>query len=73
MNTLQRWLLQERTEGQAAGRIEVLQRLLTRRFGPLRPDVAQRLAALSPAQLDRCCDRVLDAASLDDVFADDRP
>lgn len=78
MNALQKWFLQERTEGrvegraegQTAGRVEVLQRQLARRFGPLPAWVGERLAATSPARLDTLCDRVLDAPSLDAVFAD---
>ena len=46
----------------------VLQRLLTRRFGPLPNEVVARIAAASVEEIDIWVDRVLDAASLDAVF-----
>lgn len=82
MNALQKWLIKERTEGlaqgraegraegQTAARVDLLHRQLTRRFGPLPAWVAERLAAASPARLEALCDRVLDAPTLDAVFAD---
>jgi hypothetical protein len=56
--------------GKVEGKVELLVRLLTRRFGPLPAAVSERLAATSPAELDRCAERVLDATSIDDVFGD---
>ena len=44
-------------------------RLLHRRFAPLPPAVEPRLRAASLAELDRWADRILDAATLDAVFA----
>ena len=56
---------QERLEGQRA----MLLRLLGRRFGAVPEQIAARVAAATQQELERWCDRVLDAASLDDVFA----
>ncbi|MBX3461963.1 MAG: Rpn family recombination-promoting nuclease/putative transposase [Planctomycetes bacterium] len=67
---LERGLAQGRTEGRTEGRIETILRLLGRRFGPLPPAVAARVRQGSPAELDRWTDRVLEAATLDGVFAD---
>ncbi|NBP36567.1 MAG: DUF4351 domain-containing protein, partial [Betaproteobacteria bacterium] len=46
----------------------VLQRLLTKRFGPLPNDVLGQIRSASSTQIDSWLDRVLDAASLDEVF-----
>jgi len=63
-----------RIEGRAEGRVEggaaLLLRQLNRRFGPLPDWVATRLAAASPAQLERWADRLLEADSLAKVFVD---
>ena len=48
----------------------LLQRQLTRRFGELSAAQQIRLAAATPTQLEIWGDRVLDAASLDEVFGD---
>ena len=47
----------------------VLRRLCERRFGELPPAVQARLEAASAADLERWIDRVLDAASLAELFA----
>ena len=60
-----------RAEGEAKGRAELLMRLLERRFGPLPQAVKDRIAAARPDTLELWGDRVLDAASLDDVFEKD--
>jgi hypothetical protein len=57
-------------EGQARGKAETLLRLLRRRFAAVPESVAARLAAASGPELDRWTDRVLDAATLDDLFAE---
>ncbi|KAI5915489.1 hypothetical protein [Thauera sp. 2A1] len=41
-----------------------------RRFGPLSAAVTDRLVKAAPDQLERWAERVLDAATLDDVFAE---
>jgi hypothetical protein len=52
------------------GEAALLQKQLARRFGALPAWVPERLAQASPAQLERWGLEVLDAANLDDVFAD---
>jgi hypothetical protein len=47
-----------------------LTRLLTRRFGPLPEWVAPRVQQASATQLDTWLDRVLDAPTLEAIFAD---
>ncbi len=51
-----------------AGRRDLVARQLTRRFGPLHPAVAERLAAAGADDLDRWAERLLDAPTLDAVF-----
>ena len=55
-------------KGIAQGESVVLQRQLARRFGPLPTEVVAQIAAASVDEIELWCDRVLDAASLDDVF-----
>lgn len=59
-------------EGQQRGRLEgetlILQRLLTRRFGPLPSEVLARISMASEADITLWADRVMDAVFLDDVF-----
>ena len=59
-------------QGMQLGEALLLQRLLTRRFGELSAAQQAKLAAATPAQLETWGDRVLDAASLDEVFGDTR-
>lgn len=69
MNGMQKWLLQERTEGKIEGRAEVLLRQIHRRFGPIQDDTRRRVTTATIADLDRWADRILDAHSLDELFA----
>ena len=55
-------------QGQILGQAALLERLLTRRFGPLSEEFRASLAAGSREQLQLWGDRVLDAASLSEVF-----
>ena len=50
------------------GETLILQRLLTRRFGPLPPEVLGRIASASEEDINQWVDRILDAACLEDVF-----
>jgi predicted transposase/invertase (TIGR01784 family) len=59
-----------RNEGIAQGKAETLVLLLTKRFGALPQNVVTRLHAASLVDLDRWTDRILDATSLAEVFAD---
>ncbi|MEY3759768.1 MAG: hypothetical protein RIR39_1259, partial [Pseudomonadota bacterium] len=46
----------------------LLQRQLVRRFGALPNEVVNQIATATTRQLENWGDRVLDAATLDDVF-----
>lgn len=65
-------LAQGRKEGRLEGRLEgeraTVQRLLTRRFGPLPEAALARLAAADAGTLGLWAERLLDAPSLDKVF-----
>jgi uncharacterized protein DUF4351 len=61
--------LEGRLEGRVQGEAETLLKLLALRFGPVAEGVEQRVRSAPEAQLDRWVERVLSAASLDDVFA----
>lgn len=61
-----------REEGLVQGKRETLIRLLTARFGPLPEQVRGRIDALSsPEELDPYLDRVLTAATLEDIGLSD--
>ena len=66
---------QGRVEGIREGRVEgertVLERLLRQRFGPLSPAAADRLHEASATDLEAWAENLLDARTLDDVFAPD--
>ncbi len=55
-------------QGIEKGEALVLQKQLTKRFGPLPADRSAQIGAASAAQIDVWVDRVLDAQSLDEVF-----
>jgi hypothetical protein len=55
-------------QGIQQGESLVLRRLLARRFGPLPPWVEERLAQADPETLERWAERVLEAATLEEVF-----
>ena len=55
-------------EGRLDGERTVLERLLTRRFGPLAPSVSERLQEASASDLEAWAENVLDARAVDDVF-----
>ena len=56
-------------EGELNGRAATLQRQLVRRFGPLPKGIEPRLHNGTVAELEHWADRVLDAHTLDEVFA----
>ena len=56
-------------KGILVGEALLLRRLLTRRFGPVPGWVEDKLAGAEPAQLEAWGERVLDAPSLEGVFA----
>lgn len=53
--------------GEQHGRVAVIQRQLTRRFGPLPAEMAAQLAVLSLPALDQLADTLLDFKSVDDL------
>ena len=57
-----------RAEGELHGRAALLQRQLTRRFGPLPPEAAERLSAATIDELDAIGERLLSAQSLDEAL-----
>ena len=65
---LQEGLQQGRQEGQQQGLQESFMRLLSKRFGPVPNDVAQRVTIAPPEQITRWFDQAIDAPSLDKVF-----
>ena len=57
-----------RQEGRQEGETLLLQRQLVRRFGPLPPEMLERIAGASLEEIETWGDRVLDATSLEGVF-----
>ena len=55
-------------QGRKQGEVKLLERLMSRQYGPLPGWVEERLAQATLEDLERWADRVLDAASLDEVF-----
>jgi flagellar biosynthesis/type III secretory pathway protein FliH len=55
-------------KGVGQGEALLLQRQLTRRFGPLPSSVVARIAKAPVPEIETWGDRVLDATSLDEVF-----
>jgi hypothetical protein len=55
-------------KGIEKGQRALLLRLLDRRFGAVPPQLAARVDTASPAEIEGWVDRVIDAATLDDVF-----
>jgi hypothetical protein len=63
-------LEQGREQGRLEGEARALLKQLRLRFGPASEGVAARVRSAPEADLERWLERVLTAASLDDVFAD---
>jgi len=57
-------------QGMLSGERQMLTRQLTRRFGPLPAAVLQQLEQANTDQLERWADKILDAPTLEDVFAE---
>jgi hypothetical protein len=57
-----------RNQGLVEGRAEIVLRLLTVRFGPLPEQAVERVGRASADELDHFAERVLTAATLDDVL-----
>jgi len=61
-------LQQGREEGIVVGQINLIQRLLERKFGELPTEIKESLHGLSPARLEDLSLAMLDFASLDDLI-----
>ena len=59
-----------RKEGRKEGEMIVLERQLTRRFGPLPESLQVRLHSATTEQLEHWADQILEAARLEDVFSE---
>lgn len=59
-----------KVEGLTEGRVSTLLRQITRRFGAADDTVVERVRSATLEELDTWADRILDATSLDDLFAD---
>ena len=57
-----------KAEGEVKGRAEVVLKLLTLRFGPLSPATESTVRSATVEQLDRWTERILSAATLQDVL-----
>lgn len=68
---LQQGMQQGEERGRRQGESAVLQRLLTRKFQTVSPQILQRLDAAEEDQLLTWAERVITAETLDEVFADD--
>ncbi|HDR13973.1 MAG TPA: DUF4351 domain-containing protein [Desulfobacteraceae bacterium] len=61
--------LEGKLEGELKGKCAVLERQLTRRFGPLPAWAKEQLNSATDAQLDNWAERILDAQTLQEVLA----
>jgi len=68
----QEGLVKGKLEGELKGKLEgkcaLLERLLTRRFGPLPAWAKEQLTSATDAQLDNWAERILDAQTLQEVL-----
>ncbi|PJB42925.1 MAG: hypothetical protein CO105_09820 [Comamonadaceae bacterium CG_4_9_14_3_um_filter_60_33] len=62
------WAQQHQQKGEEKGGGLLLRRLLVRRFGALPSEIVAQITAATWVQLERWAERVLDAASLEEVF-----
>ena len=62
------WAEDYKRQGRLEGMTLVVERHLTRRFGPLPTEVIARIAAATVEDIENWADRLLDAKSLDEVF-----
>ena len=62
------WAKEHELKGIEKGEALLLQRQLVRRFGALPNEIVSQIATATTSQLETWGDRVLDAASLDEVF-----
>ena len=69
-STYDRITRESEAKGELTGAAKMLLRQLHRRFGTVPKATAARIARATAVELDRWADRVLDAKSLAEVFAD---
>jgi predicted transposase YdaD len=62
-------LQQGRQEGRQEGELTILRRLMIKRFGPLPSWADERLTTLSTTELEDLSLRLLDAPTINDLFA----
>ena len=67
---LQQGLQQGKLEGKLEGEVALLERQLSKRFGPLTEDTRARLRNATTEQIEIWAERVLDAKTLEDVFGE---
>ena len=65
---LEEWAHQYEARGESRGESLALQKLLTKRFGVIPPDVMGMIAAASKEQIEAWFDVAIDASSYDEVF-----
>ena len=70
--SMQQGLSRGRAEGRAEGERTLLQRQLRRRFGGRPPEAAARVDRASSPDLQSWAENLLDAGTLDEVFAPNR-
>jgi hypothetical protein len=70
MTLAEQWFNQGEAKGRVEGRVEVLTKLLTLKFGELSDRDHARLAGASVAELDIWAERVLSATTLEQLFGD---
>jgi hypothetical protein len=67
-----KWADEVRADAEAQALANALSRQLGRRFGTLPPDMTERIRSAKTAELNEWMDRVVDAASVSDIFDDKR-
>jgi predicted transposase YdaD len=55
-------------EGVQKGELNLVRRLITKRFGRISPSLDKRLARMTPPELESLSERILDANTLNDLF-----
>ena len=60
--------LRGKLEGKQEEAANLFQRLMTRRFGAIQPEIIKRVAAAPCDQIEHWMDNIFDATSIDDVF-----
>jgi hypothetical protein len=71
MTIAEQLLAQGEAKGEAKGRADALKKQMTLKFGPLSAEHVARLEATTEQQLDLYLERILFAATLDDLFGSD--